>query len=138
MEKILHDVLNAGIALFRSGEDTVGNAVKEVQRTYDELKEKGASDTSEAAVKLRKLLDDVVSQANELNSKAGTAYGDALAQLEEQYKAVVAQVEQMIPQDRVQEVKDKIEELTNVAKAKLEELRGGGSAPAGGAGGTTA
>ncbi len=84
MEKILHDILNAGIALFRSGEDTVATAVKDVQKSFDDLKDKGAADTSEAAVQLRKILDDVVTQVNDIGNKAGTTYSDSLVQLESQ------------------------------------------------------
>lgn len=118
MEKVLQDILNAGIALFRSGEDTVNNAVKEVQRTFDELKSKGASDTSDGAVKLRKTLDDIVAQANDLSGKAGAAYEDNLAKLETLYSNAVEQIKAVVPEDKMNELKDKIEELTQVIKEK--------------------
>lgn len=122
MEKILQDVLNAGIALFRAGEGTVQNAVKEVQRTFEQLKEKGAQDNSDQAVKLRKALDDIVVQAQGLQSKAGTAYTDALAQIEQLYKNVIEQVQKIVPPERINEVKDKIEELSKV----IQQKRAGG------------
>lgn len=124
MDKIFHDILNAGIALFRAGEDSVNNAVKEVQRTFDELKSKGEADNSEAAVKLRKTLDDIVSQANDLNNKAGQAYGDALNQLQGLYTQASEEIKKIIPEDRVNEVKDKIEELQKVIKQRIDELGG--------------
>lgn len=123
MEKVLHDVLNAGIALFRAGEGTINNAVKEVQRTYEELKSKGATDTSEPAVKLRKLLDDAVTQANDLTGKAGSAYHEALSKLEEQYAAIVDQIQRLVPQDQLDQIKDKIEELTRVIKEKTGQAK---------------
>ena len=134
MEKILHDILNAGIALFRAGEDTVNNAIKEVQRTFDELKAKGADDNSESAVRLRKILDDIVAQANDLNQKTGDAYGQALTQLQDLYNKATVEIEKIVPEERVNEIKDKIEELSNVINSKINELRGGGasSAPSGG------
>ena len=119
MEKILHDVLNASIALFRAGEDTINNSVKEVLKTFDELKDKGASDTSEPAVKLRKLLDDVVSQVNDLSGKAGSSYDEALAQLKTQYAAISEQVEKLVPEERVTEIKTKFDELTNLINEKI-------------------
>lgn len=125
MEKVLHDVLNAGIALFRAGEDTLNNAVKEVTRTYEELKSKGASDTSEPAVKLRKLLDDVVTQVNEVSSKADATAKDVFAQVDTQYKQISEQIQQMVPEDQVNQIKDKIEELAAAIKEKT-----GGSASA--------
>lgn len=128
MEKILHDVLNAGIALFRAGEDSVNNAVKEVQRTYAELKEKGAADTSEPAVQLRKILDDVATQVNDLSTKAGAAYADALAKLETQYKALSVEIEKMVPKEQVAEIRAKIDELTKVIREKVSQGQGGAKA----------
>jgi polyhydroxyalkanoate synthesis regulator phasin len=124
MEKILHDVLNAGIALFRSGEDSLNNAVKEVQRTFDELKEKGAADSSEAAVKLRKALDDVVQQANELSGKADATYSDSLKQLEELYANVLEQIKNIVPEDRITELRDKMDELNKVIKERVDSVTG--------------
>ncbi|MBR30580.1 MAG: hypothetical protein CMN77_04660 [Spirochaetaceae bacterium] len=132
MEKILHDVLNAGIALFRAGEDSVNNAIKEVQRTFDELKSKGAADNSEPAVQLRKVLDDIVAQANDLNQKTGDAYNQALTQLQDLYNKATVEIEKIVPEERVNEIKDKIEELTNVINSKVNELRGGGASTSGG------
>ncbi len=125
MEKVLHDILNAGIALFRAGEDSMNNAVKEVQRTFDELKEKGAADSSEAAVQLRKALDDIVQQANELGSKADTAYADSLKQLQGLYDQAIDQIKTIVPEDRLTELKDKIEELRKVIDERINEIRGG-------------
>lgn len=130
MEKILHDVLNAGIALFRAGEDSLSNAVKEVQRTFDELKEKGAADSSEAAVQLRKALDDVVQQANELAGKADSTYTDSLKQLEGLYANVVEQIKNIVPEDRITELRDKIDELSKVIKERVESATGQGGASA--------
>ena len=118
IEKVLQDVLNAGIALFRAGEGTVNNAIKEVQRTFEELKEKGASDTSDSAVKLRKTLDDIVAQANDLSGKAGSAYEESLAKLEGLYTNAIEQMKAIVPEDKINEIKDKIEELTAAIKEK--------------------
>lgn len=130
MEKILHDVLNAGIALFRAGEDSMTNAVKEVQRTFDELKEKGAADSSEAAVNLRKALDDVVQQANELAGKADSTYTDSLKQLQELYGNVVEQIQNIVPEDRITELRDKMDELSKVIKERVDSATGQGGATA--------
>ncbi len=118
MEKVLHDVLNAGIALFRAGEDTFKNAAKEVTRTYEELKSKGATDTSEPAVKLRQLLDKVVTQVNEIQVKADSNLKDVFSQVDAQYKQIVDQIQKMVPADQMNQIKDKIEELRAAIKEK--------------------
>ncbi|MBI3396219.1 MAG: hypothetical protein HY042_10325 [Spirochaetia bacterium] len=124
MDKVLHDILNAGIALFRAGEDSLNNAVKEVQRTFEQLKSKGAADQSEPAVKMRKTLDDVVTQVNGLSGKAGGAYNEAIVKLEGLYKQVADQATKMVPQDQVNQIKDKVDELTRVIKEKADQVRG--------------
>ncbi len=126
IDKVLHDVLNAGIALFRAGEDSVANAAREVQRTFDQLKDKGAADTSEGVVKLRKALDDIVLQTNDLSSKAGVAYTDAITQLETLYAKLVEQIKTVVPEDQLNQLKDKIDELQRVIKEKTG--RGGATA----------
>ncbi len=131
MEKILHDVLNAGIALFRSGEGTVANAAKEVQRTFEELKSKGAADQSDAAVKLRKSLDDIVQQVNGLSGKAGSAYSDAMMKIEGLYKQVAENAQKMVPQDQVNAIKDKVDELRRVITEKTAQMTGKGGPAAG-------
>lgn len=131
MEKLLHDVLNAGIALFRSGEGTVNNAAKEVQRTFEELKSKGAADQSDAAVKLRKSLDDIVQQVNGLSGKAGSAYSDAMMKLEGLYKQVAENAQKMVPQDKVNAIKDKVDELRRVITEKTAQMTGKGGPAAG-------
>ena len=119
MDKILEGVLNAGIALYRTGEDSVSNAVKEVQRNYNELKEKGSSDSSEAAQKLRLILEDINVRASGLTNKAGDAYKDGLKQLEQQYAKAIEQIKNIVPTDRINEVKEKADELTKAIRERI-------------------
>ncbi len=119
MQKILEDILNAGIALFRAGEGSISKAVQEVQSTFEELKQKGATDKSEAAVKLRASLDDIATRANNLKDKAGSAYQEGLKQIEKQYENAVEQIKKLVPEEKVNEVKTKIDALRAAIKEKL-------------------
>jgi len=52
----LQDVLNAGIGLLRASEETVNQTVAQAAKTFDDLKNKGATDYSDAAIKAREAL----------------------------------------------------------------------------------
>ena len=122
VEKILQDVLNAGIALFRAGEGSVATAVADVKKTFEELKTKGAADNSESAVKLRKILDDIVKQAGDLNNKASGTYGDSVKQLQDLYAKASAEIEKIVPKEQLEQVKGKVDELSKAIQAKVEEV----------------
>lgn len=122
VEKILQDVLNAGIALFRAGEGSVASAVADVKKTFEELKTKGAADNSESAVKLRKILDDIVKQAGDLNNKASGTYGDSVKQLQDLYAKASAEIEKIVPKEQLDQVKGKVDELSKAIHAKVEEV----------------
>jgi len=119
MDQILKDILNAGIALFRSGEDTLTNAINEVQKTYEALKDKGAQDESEKAQQLRQILEDIVSRTQDLQNSAGSVYADSMLQLQEKYQTLMDQLGTMFPEERLTEFKDKFEELARVIKEKV-------------------
>lgn len=137
MEKILHDVLNAGIALFRSGEDSVNKAVSDIQKTFDELKSRGAADNSEPAQKLRKNLDDIVQQTNNLSSQAGSTYNETLVKIDELYQNAMTEIQKIVPEDKVNEFKDKIDELNKTIRERVDGLKSGGNTGSSGAGSST-
>lgn len=131
VEKILHDILNAGIALFRAGEGSVASAIADVKKTFEELKTKGAADNSEAAVKLRKTLDDIVKQASELNNKASSTYEESVKQLQDLYAKASAEIEKIVPKEQLEQIKSKIEELSKAIQERVEEVTKMGKEKAG-------
>ncbi|MBW7857089.1 MAG: hypothetical protein H3C43_02025 [Leptonema sp. (in: Bacteria)] len=122
VEQLLQDVLNAGIALFRAGEGTVNKAIEDVKKNFDELKAKGAADSSEHAVHLRKILDDIVKKAGELGDKANTGYGEAVTQLQDLYGKATVEIEKIVPKEQVDQIKGKVDELTKAIQAKVDEV----------------
>lgn len=63
MEKLVMDVVNAGIALFRSGEEKLKTAVVDLEKVYNDLKSKGELDKSAESQKIRDLLSKTISDA---------------------------------------------------------------------------
>lgn len=118
MDKVLQDLLNAGIALFRAGEDTFNSVMQESKQRFEELKVKGASDTSEQAEELRKLLDDSLQQISSMTEKADSQYSESREQLEELFNSIETQIRQMLPEDQLNALTDKLKELGNLIKEK--------------------
>ena len=121
MQQAIEDVINAGIALFRAGESGVNSAVEKVKGSFEELKKKGADDKSEAAKKLRSSLEDISSRAEQLAGKAGSAYKDGLKQLEGRYTNALDQIKELIPSDKLNQVKGKIDELRKAIKERVSK-----------------
>ena len=119
MQKILEDVLNASIALFRSGESNLNSSINKIKATFDELKKKGASDKSDAAVKLRASLTEITAKVDQLSGKAGSSYKEVLKQLETQITALTEQMTKIVPKETIAQVKSKIDELQKAIKEKL-------------------
>ena len=57
------DILNAGIGLVRASDEAVQKAVVEAQKSFEDLKNKGASDNSDAAIRVRQVLADALRAA---------------------------------------------------------------------------
>lgn len=54
------DVLNAGIGMVRASDEFVQKAVVEAQKNFEDLKNKGASDNSDTAIRARQVLADAL------------------------------------------------------------------------------
>ncbi|MBI3395872.1 MAG: hypothetical protein HY042_08560 [Spirochaetia bacterium] len=70
LEKGIQDILNAGIGLIRSGQENFGDAWKKVETTFNDLKSKGSMDQSEAALKVREVLENTIRGVKDVSSKA--------------------------------------------------------------------
>lgn len=122
LQKTLQDLLNAGIGFFRASEESIKKAINEFEKVYDELKQKGAAENSEIVANLRKSLDDIVKQIQDLNSKANQTFEEVSKQINENYQKIAQEIEKLVPKEQVEQIKSKLDELNNAVKAKIEEL----------------
>jgi hypothetical protein len=123
LEKTLTDVLNAGIAIFRSGEASLHKVTTELTKSFEELKAKGEADQSEAAEKLRRLVGDLVSQMNDIESRAKTVSGETLKNLEITYKSILEQIQKVASPDQIASLQKNIDDLLTTIRNKMEEVR---------------
>ncbi|WP_408612014.1 phasin-related domain-containing protein [Leptospira ainazelensis] len=112
MEKLLMDILNAGIALFQNGEGRIKQSLAELDKIYQELREKGEANQSFKANQVRELLNKTVQDAADILSKGGEGRQEALAKLQENFIRLSAEIESSIP-----------EQFKAAARTTLDELK---------------
>lgn len=123
MEKILMDIVNAGIAVFKSGEEKLKTTLADLEKVYEELKAKGETDNSENAQKLRDLLSKTINDSKAAINQANTSYEDVLKTVNESYTNLANQIETMVPSEVKETLEKGLEELKkllNQAKANQE------------------
>ncbi|EPG68096.1 hypothetical protein LEP1GSC061_0431 [Leptospira wolffii serovar Khorat str. Khorat-H2] len=106
------DILNAGIAVFQSGEGKLKQTLSDLEKVYEELKVKGSQDQSEQANRLRDLLQKTVWDAQEKLKNANENSRVVVQQLKDNFEKISSQVDEMLPPD-----------LKAKAKAALDELK---------------
>ncbi|MCZ8157325.1 MAG: hypothetical protein O9264_14460 [Leptospira sp.] len=122
MEKLVMDVVNAGIALFRSGEEKLKTAVIDLDKVYNELKSKGELDKSPESQKIRDLLSKTISDAQEAIGKTNASYEEIVTKLQANYQSIYAQIDTAIPPDLKVKAKQALDEL----KALIEKVKNKG------------
>ncbi|WP_404820694.1 phasin-related domain-containing protein [Leptospira yasudae] len=111
MEKLLMDILNAGIALFQNGEGKLKQSLSELDLIYQELREKGEANQSLKANQVRELLNKTVQDATDILSKGGEGRQQALAKLQENFIRLSAEIEASIPDQFKAAAKNTLDEL---------------------------
>jgi actin-like ATPase involved in cell morphogenesis len=112
MEKVLTDVVNAGIALFRAGEEALKSSVVDFEKKFNEIKQKGELDQSEQAVQVRDLLNKTIKDTKDVLDNANSSYKDIITKAQTNFEGISAQLDQALP-----------EQVKSQAKAALDELK---------------
>ncbi|TGL62988.1 phasin-related domain-containing protein [Leptospira sarikeiensis] len=116
MEKSLMDILNAGIALFQSGEDKLKSSLSDLDKAYQELKNKGAGNQSEQANRLRDLIQKTVMDAQEKLLNANESSRAVISQLKDNFEKISVQIDESLPEEFKAKAKSAIEELKKLTK----------------------
>ncbi len=59
IERNIQDLYNAALGFLKTGEDSVKNAITNIERVFEEMKAKGSSDKSEQVIRGRELIRDL-------------------------------------------------------------------------------
>lgn len=118
LEKLLMDILNAGIALFQNGEEKVKQSLAELDKIYQELRAKGEINQSMEANRVRELFNKTVQDATEILSKGEESRQQAFAKLQENFIRLSAEIESSIPEPLKAAAKNTLDELKHLLSNK--------------------
>lgn len=118
IEKNLQDILNAGIGLFKAGEGNFKTAFANLEKTFEDLKQKGAADQSQSAVKLREALENSIRGVKDVQSKAETNFTAIMGEAQKSYAQVLEQVKNVVGEERIKDLNSRIDELAGYLKNK--------------------
>lgn len=59
IERNIQDLYNAALGFLKTGEESVKNAIANIERVFEEMKAKGSSDKSEQVIRGRELIRDL-------------------------------------------------------------------------------
>ena len=120
LEKTIQDILNAGIGLFKASEENFNQALGQVEKVFEELRTKGASDNSEAAVKIREVLENTIKGVKDISSQAESNFSNILEEAQKNYAQVLEQIQATVGEDRIKDMSSKIEELSSYIKTQVD------------------
>ncbi|TGK01384.1 chemotaxis protein [Leptospira langatensis] len=118
MEKQILDILNAGLGIVKSGQEGLEKAKADFTKSFQELAAKGASDNSEASVRVREFVDKFLNEAKELTTAANKTYEDSRAKALEIYSQIVEEAKKIVPQEQIDAIKAKFSEVTETVVKK--------------------
>lgn len=119
MEKVLTDVVNAGIALFRAGEEALKTSVVDFEKKFNEIKSKGEMDQSEQSVQVRDLLNKTIKETQDVLDNANNSYKDIITKAQTNFEGIYAQIDSALPEQVKAQAKSTLDEL----KALIEKYK---------------
>jgi hypothetical protein len=119
MEKVLTDVVNAGIALFRAGEEALKTSVVDFEKKFNEIKSKGEMDQSEQSVQVRDLLNKTIKETQDVLDNANNSYKDIITKAQTNFEGIYAQIDSALPEQVKAQAKTTLDEL----KALIEKYK---------------
>lgn len=104
----IHDILNAGIGLYKEGEKGLRQVLQSLQASYDELKRKGEEDQSETAIRLRQALDQTIANLRQISLEAETRLQALVQEAGRNYEQLLSGIEVQVAAIRKQGEKEMV------------------------------
>lgn len=117
----MQDFLNAGLGLWKAGEESFRESREKVERAFSELKSKGAEDTSAGAEKIREALENTVRGVKDVSHQAEGNLGKALEEAKKNYSQVMDQLHNFVGEERVRDLNVRINELATLIRKDESE-----------------
>ena len=130
--KQLQDLVNAGIGLYKAGEENLQGFLSTLQKSFEELKSKGAQDSSETATRLRESLDNTIKGVKDVSEKAEGNLKAVLDEARKNYSQVFEQIKAFVGEERIADLNTRIDELSKLIQERTDSIVGqakGNAAP---------
>ncbi len=114
----LHDLLNAGIALFESAKNNSREKWDQLQKGFEELKERGAAIDTPGANRVRSLMDRSLEQIQLLKEKADE---HGLKKMEDLYRSLEEELRTKGPEGLYERFKSRLDDLTKSTSTSPSE-----------------
>ena len=124
--KQLQDLVNAGIGLYKAGEENLQGFVSTLQKSFEDLKSKGAQDSSETAAKLRNTLDQTIKGVKDVSEKAEGNLKVVLEEAKKNYAQVFEQIKAFVGEERIKDLNTRIDELSQLIQQRTDSIVGKG------------
>ncbi|MEQ9366593.1 MAG: hypothetical protein RIF32_20300 [Leptospirales bacterium] len=123
LEKSLQDVLNVGLGLLNEGEKGFQAALESVAQAFEDLKSKGADDTSESAQKIREVLDNTIRGVKDVSSTAEENFNRVLEEARKNYGQILEQARTVVGEERISDLNTRFEELAKFVQEKTGDIK---------------
>ena len=120
--KQLQDLVNAGIGLYKAGEENLQGFLSTLQKSFEDLKSKGAQDSSETAVKLRNSLDQTLKGVKDVSEKAEGNLKAIIEEAQKNYSQVFEQIKSFVGEERIADLNTKMDELSKLIQEKAGNI----------------
>ncbi len=114
----LQDLVNAGIGLYKAGEENLQGFLSTLQKSFEDLKSKGAQDSSETAAKLRDSLDQTIKGVKDVSEKAEGNLKVVLEEAKKNYSQVFDQIKTFVGEERIADLNTRINELSTLIQER--------------------
>lgn len=118
----LQDLVNAGIGLYKAGEENLQGFLSTLQKSFEELKSKGAQDSSETAVKLRDSLDQTIKGVKDVSEKAEGNLKAVLDEAQKNYSQVFEQIKSFVGEERIKDLNTRMDELSKLIQERTGNI----------------
>ncbi|MCB1179692.1 MAG: hypothetical protein KDK36_19095, partial [Leptospiraceae bacterium] len=121
MENTVKEIVNLGIGIYRSGEETLKSSLVSAENFFNEVKTKGESNTSEQANQLRDLLNKALTDLSELETNAKNSYEEFANNLETKYNELASKIDENIPESLKENIQSSIDQIKSLIENAKEE-----------------
>ncbi|HBS05268.1 MAG TPA: hypothetical protein DEA96_09900 [Leptospiraceae bacterium] len=118
----LQDLVNAGIGLYKAGEENLQGFLSTLQKSFEDLKSKGAQDSSDTAAKLRESLDQTIKGVKDVSEKAEGNLKAVLEEAKKNYSQVFDQIKNFVGEERIADLNTRINELSTLIQERAETI----------------